>query len=153
MFGMMSGTRVEARSNSGISWENVIESGVRGDKPDIGSIASVKKDEAAVMIWNYHDDDKSAPDADVDIKLNGIQAKNVKIIQYRIDRESSNSYEVWKKMGSPMNPTSEQYSVLEKAGQLEQKGILVSKKVKKGSLVINTAIPRQGVELLVIRWK
>jgi len=153
MFGMMSGTRIEAKSNAGIPWENVIESGVRGEKPDIGSIASVKKDEATLMIWNYHDDDKSAPDADVDIKLIGIPAKSVKIFQYRIDKENSNSYEVWKNMGSPMNPTSEQYSVLEKAGQLESKGMPERKKVKKGSLVIKTAIPRQGVELFVIRWE
>jgi xylan 1,4-beta-xylosidase len=105
------------------------------------------------MIWNYHDDDKSAPDADVDITLNGIPAKKVKIIHYRIDKENSNSYEVWKNMGSPMNPTSEQYVVLEKAGQLEPAGLPESKKVKKGSLVINTTVPRQGVELLVIRWE
>lgn len=33
-----------------------------------------------------------------------------------------NNSEVWKKMGSPQNPSAEQYSELEKAGMLQQKG-------------------------------
>lgn len=153
MFGMMSGTRVEAKSNAGIAWETVIETGVRGDKPDINAIATKKKNEATVMLWNYHDDDKTAADATVEVVLNGIAAKKVQISQYRIDKDNSNSYEVWKSMGSPQNPTTEQYTVLEKAGQLKTKGSPVMKKVRNGTLVVNTMLPRQGVELLVIRWK
>jgi xylan 1,4-beta-xylosidase len=152
MFGMMSGTRVEAKSNAGITWEDVIDKGVRGDNPDINSIASRKKNEATVMIWNYHDNDKSAPDADFELVLTGIPAKKVEIVKYRIDRDNSNSYEVWKNMGSPQNPTSEQYSALEKAGQLQPYGIQEKQKVKSGSLVLKNVLPGQGVELLVIKW-
>ena len=31
----------------------------------------------------------------------------------------SNSYEAWKKMGSPQQPSPEQYAQLERAGQLQ----------------------------------
>jgi xylan 1,4-beta-xylosidase len=152
MFGMMAGTRVEAISDGGITWENVIGKGVRGERPDIGSIASVKENEAAVMIWNYHDDDKPAPGSEVEVVLKGIPAKKVKIIKYLIDRDHSNSYEVWKSMGSPQNPTSEQYTILEKAGQLQSSGLPEEKKVRKGSLVLKTVLSGQGVELLLVRW-
>lgn len=152
MFGMMSGTRVEAKSNRGIAWENVIETGIRGDIPDINTLATIKKNEATVMIWNYHDDDKSAPDADIKVVLNGIPAIKVEIIQYLIDRVNNNSYEAWKKMGSPQNPGSDQYLILEKAGQLKPTGFPENRKVKKGSITLNNLLPGQGVQLLVIRW-
>lgn len=152
MFGMMSGTRVEAKSNAGIGWENVIETGVRSDKSDINSVASKKDNEAAIILWNYHDDDKPAPDAAVEVVLKGIPAKEVQITQYRIDKDHSNSYEVWKKMGHPENPTPEQYTLLEQAGHLQQKDTPEKRKVRKGSLTVNSLLPRQAVELLVIRW-
>lgn len=152
MFGMMYGTRVEAISSGGIAWKDVIETGVRGDKPDVNTLASTKKNEATVMIWNYHDDDRSAPDAQIEVVLNGIPAKNVKIIQYMIDKHNSNSYEVWKTMGSPQNPTAGQYSILEKAGQLQPVGVPESMIIKKGSLVLRKVLPRQGIALLVIKW-
>ena len=152
MFGMMGGTRVEAKSNAGFSWKNVIDSGVRGTKPDINTIASKSKNEATIMLWNYHDDDKVAPDAAVELKVNGIQTKRVRISQYLIDRDHSNSYEVWKKMGSPQNPATEQYKELEKAGQLQMIGHPVKVKVNKGILSFDTMLPRQGVKLLIIKW-
>ena len=153
MFGMMSGIRVGAESNAGIGWQNVIEKGVRGDNPDINSIASKNKQEATVMVWNYHDDDMSAPDADIEVVLNGIPAKNVKITQYRIDKDNSNSYEIWKKMGSPQNPTPEQDTILESAGHLKMIGSPVNSKVKKGILSFDTMLLRQGVALFVIKWQ
>jgi len=71
--------------------------------------------------------------------------------EYRIDDEHSNSYEVWKKMGSPQNPTTEQIAELEKAGQLQimntPKKITVKDKTE-----IKIQLPRQGVSLLKIDW-
>ena len=92
------------------------------------------------------------PDSDIEVVLNGIPAKKVEIIQYMIDRYNNNSYEAWKKMGSPQNPTPEQYLALEKAGKLQPTELPDRKKVKEGSLTLSFMIPRQGVELLVIRW-
>ena len=42
-----------------------------------------------------------------------IPTREVSLFHYRVDREYSNSYEVWKAMGSPQNPTTEQYQELE----------------------------------------
>ena len=71
------------------------------------------------MVWNYHDEDKQAAAEEITVNINGLPATTVTLTEYRIDNEHSNSYEVWKKMGSPQNPTAEQIAILEKAGQLQ----------------------------------
>ena len=152
MFGMMGSTRVEAISDAGFTWKIVIDSGVRGNKPDIGAIASKSDNNAAVMFWNYHDDDKPAPDSPVEIAMEGIPDNKVKVTQYCIDAKYSNSYEAWKKMGSPQNPTPFQYTELEKAGMLQAKDPPRNARVRNGKLLFNTMLPRQGVALLKIEW-
>ena len=153
MFGMMGNTRIEATSDDAYSWKNIIDSGVRGSKPDIGAFAARNKNDAAVMFWNYHDDDKPAPDSQVEIVFDGIPSGKVQVTQYRIDSEHSNSYEVWKKMGSPQDPTPVQYSELEKSGKLQVKDPPSKARVKKGKFMFNTMLPRQGVGLLKIEWE
>ena len=153
MFGMMGDMRVEALSDSGFSWKQVVESGVRGEKTDVGAIASKGTDFASIMFWNYHDDDKISPDAPVEFDIKGIPAGKVKITQFRVDKDHSNSYEVWKEMGSPQSPSPEQYSELEKSGMLGMYGKNAKGKVKNGALQISTSIQRQGVGFLKIEWK
>ena len=104
------------------------------------------------MIWHYHDDDVSAPDAHIEVNLKGFIPKAVNFHHYRIDNDNSNAYEVWKKMGSPENPTQEQIAILEKSGQLT---LLTSPsyiKTNKGELKLNIQLPRQGVSLLKFDW-
>ena len=69
-----------------------------------------------------------------------------------VDKEFSNSYEVWKKMGSPPKPTSEQYEILKKSGQLH---LITSPewiKTKEGEVTIDFQLPGQGVSLLKFSW-
>lgn len=153
MFGMMGNTRIDAKSNAGFSWKTVIDSGVIGKKPDIGTLASKSTNSAEVMLWNYHDDDLAAADANIALEVNGIPSNNVTITQYRIDKKYSNSYEAWKKMGSPQNPTPEQYKELERSGQLQIAGSSEKMKVNNGKLLYNTSLPRQGVALVKIQWE
>ena len=123
------------------------------NRTDIGVIASKSKAFTAIMFWNYHDDDKTSPDADIELLIKGIPSGKAIITQYRIDKDHSNSYEVWKKMGSPQNPTQEQYAELEKAGMLQMYGNSFRGKVKNGVFQIETSIQRQGVGLLKIEWE
>jgi xylan 1,4-beta-xylosidase len=153
MFGMMGPVRIEAISSAGFSYKSVIDSDVRGNKTDIGALASKNKNYATIMFWNYHDDDKISAEAPVQFTIKGIPSKKVRITQYRIDRELSNSYELWKKMGSPQNPSPEQYTELEKEGMLKMYGNADNGKVKKGVMQINTSIQRQGTGLIKIEWK
>jgi xylan 1,4-beta-xylosidase len=76
----------------------------------------------------------------------------VQLHHYRVDNEHSNSYEVWKKMGSPQSPTPEQYAKLEHAGQLE---LLESPRwvtPDKGTVRVQFQLPRHGVSLIRLTW-
>ncbi len=118
-----------------------------GYPPEIGALATKDKNTTAVMVWNYHDEDKKDAGETIHININNIPAKKNKLIQYQIDDEHSNSYELWKKRGSPQTPTAQQIAELEKAGQLAGMGKSKKYKVKKGNLVVDISLPRQRVSL------
>jgi xylan 1,4-beta-xylosidase len=152
MFGKMSGSRVEALSNRMYPLQKVLDSSIRGAKTDIGVLATKDKKSAAVMIWNYHDNDQQGPAEPISISISHITSGSATLTHYRIDNEHSNSYEAWKKMGSPQNPSNTQIKELEKAGQLQT--ISPSKKmpVKNGSLSLSIELPRQAVSLIKLEW-
>ncbi|UFH52086.1 GH39 family glycosyl hydrolase [Spirosoma sp. KNUC1025] len=152
MFGMMPGNRVAVKSGLAYDYARIRNESVRAEA-DINALASKDAKSAAVMVWHYHDDNLPAPDAPVSIQLRGLPNQNVLLQHYRIDKQFSNSYEAWKKMGSPKTPTAEQIVELEKAGQLQ---LLTSPEwisVKNGEATLNFPLPRQGVSLLRLTWE
>ena len=96
----------------------------------------------------------TGPDANVNLLLDNLPLANgdAQLTQYRIDAEHSNSYEAWRKMGSPLPLSDQQYSELERAGQLAEFEPQKNLRVKDGKLDLNFALPRQGVSLLVLTW-
>ena len=121
-------------------------------RSDVGALASRKDRTITVLVWNYHDDDLPAPAANVSLSIAGVGAPRVLVNHYRVDGEHSNSYEVWKKMGSPQGPTPEQYAQLERAGQLQLLGSPEWRAAAEGRLPMQFMLPRQGVSLLTITW-
>jgi xylan 1,4-beta-xylosidase len=153
MYGKMGGNRVEATSSRMYTLKMMMDSSIRGPLTDIGVLASKDKNSAGVMIWNYHDVDKQGAAEQIAVTINHVPAKTVTLTHYRIDSEHSNSYEVWKKMGSPQNPTAAQITQLEKAGQLETIGKPEKLTTKADqSLTMNISLPRQGISLLRMDW-
>jgi xylan 1,4-beta-xylosidase len=153
MAGLMSGQRVMTGSTGQIPLDDMMKNGVR-QAPDIDAMATRAAHEAAVLLWNYHDDDLPAPTADVQVTIAGIPVgvKKVLLEHYRIDDTHSNSYTVWKAMGSPQSPTPEQYARLKEAGQLE---LLTSPEwldVSNGKVTIATSLPRQATSLMHLKW-
>jgi xylan 1,4-beta-xylosidase len=114
-------------------------------------MATKEKNSAVIMLWNYHDADKKGDTANITIVINNIPGKKIQLELYQSDDAHSNSYEAWKKMGSPQNPTTEQIATLEKAGQLQQinTGTL---NIKDHSAQIHIALPRQAVTLVKLSW-
>lgn len=152
MFGMMKGMRVKVQANQMYPLDKVLATSIRGEKADIGSLATVDDRTAAVMVWNYHDDDVRGTGAEITINFDGINKKEVTLTQFRIDDKHSNSYEVWKKMGAPQNPSKAQIAELEKSGQLQ-----VFKKPEKlsflkGKAAVKVMLPTQGVALFKLDW-
>jgi xylan 1,4-beta-xylosidase len=151
MFGMMPTNRVEVKNGLAYDFARIRDESVRGEA-DINALASKDAKSAAIMVWNYHDDNLPGPDASVSVHLNGLPNKKVTLHHYRIDQKFSNSYEAWKKMGSPKTPSAEQITQLEKAGQLQQLSAPEQVSVAKGEADIKLTLPRQGVSLLQLTW-
>lgn len=153
MAGLMSGERVSTTSTGAVPFEELVKTGVRLT-PDIDAFATKADHEAAVMVWNYHDDDVPAPAAEVQITVTGFpsEVKKVLVEHYRIDETHSNAYTAWKNMGSPQSPTPGQYAALKAAGQLQ---LLTSPEwidVAGGKATLETVLPRQAVSLLRFEW-
>ena len=153
MFGLMSGMRVSTTSTGQVPLDTLLSTGVRG-MPDIDAMATRADREAAVLVWNYHDVDAPAAPAPTTVTIGGIPAgvHRVLLAHYRIDDTHSNAYAVWKGMGSPQQPTTQQYADLQAAGQLQ---LLTSPEwldVHDGQVSIATELPRQGISLLHLDW-
>lgn len=154
MFGMMEGDRVVINQEElAYGFLDVRDHSVR-EKQDINAIASKSDQGAAVMIWNYHDNnDLTIPDASISLQIDGISEKKILVQHFRIDQEHSNSYTLWKKMGSPQEPTSEQIATLEKAGQLELYTSPFWVESKDGMVEIELTLPAQGISLFKLDWE
>jgi xylan 1,4-beta-xylosidase len=152
MFGLMSGNRVEVTSNGAYNLAHARDSSIRGSRPDIGALASKDSATAAVMLWNYHDDDVAMPAQSVEVQINGLSKEQVLVTHYRIDKQHSNSYERWKKMGSPQQPTAEQINELEQSGQLHMLSSPAWMKTKEGALLLSMPLPGQAVSLIKLDW-
>jgi xylan 1,4-beta-xylosidase len=151
MFGRMLGERVQARSSHAASLDDILNAGVR-ERNDVGVLASRHERSAAVLIWNYHDDDLPAGPADVNLTVSGLGAARVLVEHFRVDGEHSNSYALWQRIGSPQKPTAEQYRQLERAGHLQLVTSPEWGATRNGVLPLRFPLPRQGVSLLRFAW-
>jgi len=154
MFAKMSGVRVAVDGGTGYDAEKILAAGVR-ENPDVNALAALDKNKLTVLVWYYHDDDLPDPDADVDLSLENLPVANGKVTltQYLVDAGHGNSYATWLKMGSPIQPTPEQYAQLEKAGQLAEAVHAQKISVENGNASVKFKQARQGVSLLVLEWK
>jgi xylan 1,4-beta-xylosidase len=151
MLGMMKGDRLHVQSSSALPLESIRDNGVR-TSPDVNALATRDGRDLAILAWNYHDDDLPAPAAAVEIVVSGAAAGRPAVTHYRVDQDQSNSYEAWKKMGSPQSPTPAQYAELEKAGKLKMLGSAERVQVERGELKLTFQLPRQGVSLLKVAY-
>ena len=154
MFSQMGDRRLRVESDFAVDLEAMVRDGVR-TKPDVSALASRDGDRLAVMAWHYHDDDLTGADAWVEMALNGVppHAGDLKVTQFRIDQEHSNAFTAWKKLGSPQNPTPEQYSALEKAGKLTKVGPPEEIEDLDQTITLRFRLPRQAVSLIALEWK
>jgi xylan 1,4-beta-xylosidase len=149
MFSLMGGQRLAARSTADVGLDAILKSGVRGT-PDIAALATRDGDQLSVLAWHYHDDDLPGPYAEVTLELTNLPAEDriALLHHYRIDQRHSNSFEAWKRMGSPAQPTAEQYAALETAGQLAMLESPAWIRPAGGKLRLRFSLPRQAVSLL-----
>jgi xylan 1,4-beta-xylosidase len=151
--GLMQGERVKAESSGALKVDSILDSGVR-EKPDVDAIAARGDRSITVLLWNYHDDDVEAPDTPVQLSIAGLPPAQTRVLlrHYRIDREHSNAFALWQEMGSPQNPTPEQYARLKAAGELQLMGSPSWVDSASGKVELKFPLPRQAVSLVELSW-
>jgi len=153
MLGLMSGERVEVASNRAVGLDEILTGGVRG-RADVDGLAARGDHEATALVWNYQDDEASTAEKSVELNVRGLppNARRILVRHYRIDQNHSNSYTVWKAMGSPQSPSAEQYEALRSAGQLQ---LLESPRwveSKDGAVHLEFLMPGESVSLVELSW-
>jgi xylan 1,4-beta-xylosidase len=132
--------------------DSILANGVTG-APDVNAVATRNGDEVDILLWNYHDADVEAPPATISLEIDGLKGDLVES-EYLVDREHSNSYTEWLKMGSPEHLDSKQMLQLRTAGALEE--VVTDKRVRwvkgeNGKTALSLALERQGVALIRLR--
>jgi xylan 1,4-beta-xylosidase len=152
MFGMMKGNRIEVENDHEIALDSILAKGIRRT-PDIHALATASDASMVLMVWNYHDADVPQEKIDVLLNIKNIPAKKVMLSQFRIDRDHSNAYEVWKSMGSPQAVNDTQFKILERAGQLELFKSPEWLVTNKGQVYMRVTLPAQAVSLIKLEYK
>jgi xylan 1,4-beta-xylosidase len=153
MAGLLGGERVAANNAGAIPEDNVVTAGVR-QRPEIDALATRARDAATVMLWNYQDDDISGPAIPVRVSIHGLPpaSRRALLKEYRIDDKHSDAFEAWKQMGSPQEPSAEQYAKLQAAGQLQMADSPRWLTVENGQSQVELDLPRESVTLLRVTW-
>lgn len=152
MAGLMQGNRVSVESSGHLPVETIASQGVRGTV-DVDALAARSEHNVSVMVWNYQDEDIAGDDAQVKLSIGGLPDKpRVLVRHYRIDRNHSNAYTVWKDEGSPATPTPEQYAKLEAAGGLELLDSPHWIEILNGKADLQFALPLQAISLVELSW-
>jgi xylan 1,4-beta-xylosidase len=154
MAGMLAGERVSAASTGAVPLDSILAAGVRA-QPDVDVLATRSAGGAAVMLWNYADDDVPGPGNDVHVTVQGIApaVSRVLVEQFLIDETHSNAFTAWKQMGSPQQPTAAQIDRLKSAGQLELSTSPEWVASVNGRLALDLHLPAQSVALLRLSWQ
>lgn len=153
MMGMMSGNKLAISGDLAYDAQSIMANGVRGERTDVNALAAASDKAVTVLLWNYHDDDITTGTSTVTLTLQNLPGKKAVLHHYRIDQEHSNSYEVWKKMGSPAAPTPTQYKTLEQSGQLALLKAPEKIKITNGVYKLNISLPRQAVSLIKVTYE
>ncbi|MFI5184452.1 MAG: beta-xylosidase [Vicinamibacteria bacterium] len=148
MFAQMRGDRVVVESSSAVPLEVLLKEGVRGT-PDVSAIASVEGGHLGIIVWHYHDDDVAGPEAAVTLDVKGLpRIRGVE--HYRVDETHANAYAEWKRMGSPVAPSREQYARLEARGRLAAAEAPTVETWGDGATRLTFRLPRQAVSLFAL---
>lgn len=153
MFGKMEGQRLQVSGELAYDYLAVRDSSVRGSEPDISAMGCATETSINILVWNYHDLNTIGPAIPVTVQVENVQAQEMILYHYRVDREHSNSYETWKTMGSPGSPDADQYKQLEQSSQLQLISDPAAVKIRKGAISIPFELPGQAVSLIVLKKK
>jgi xylan 1,4-beta-xylosidase len=155
LFARLGEHKLPATSSGQVALEEIVANGVRGERSDVGTLATRDADgRIAVLLWNYHDDDLPGPDAAIQLSIAGLKGKAVSAATvWRVDKEHANAFTAWQKMGAPQSPNERQYVELEQASKMAPETLQAQPGASRGGVSFKLSVPRQGVALVVLETK
>jgi xylan 1,4-beta-xylosidase len=151
MASMLKGETVHIDNSASLPLDELLANGVRG-KETIGAAGSISQHSLTLLLWNYCDDSTATAASNINLNIDHLAAKHVRYRRFAIDETHSNSYSVWKQMGSPQTPDSAQYKQLETAGQLQLAEPAKRLGTENGKLKYAFAMAAQSVSLVELTW-
>jgi xylan 1,4-beta-xylosidase len=79
-------------------------------------------------------------------------AERARVSEYRIDEKHGDAYTVWKEMGSPQEPSTEQVEKLGVAGQVQPVDLHAESDGRSGDTSLSFELPREGMSLICLDW-
>jgi L-iduronidase len=130
---------------------------------DVGAIATRgEHDQVAVLIYNCnetgtrekHDDAKWVLEkygtAKIELDLKNLPFDEAMLVHYRIDKDHTNPYSLWQKMGEPKEPTPEQIAQMRLVQELALLEEPKTVHIRDGNLTLDFLLPMPGVSLLLL---
>lgn len=123
-----------------------------GEAPVVAGMATQDENHnIQVSIFSHHDDWDCLTEQEVELTVeNYAYDGQIKLKQYRIDKEHSNAYSEWVRQGKPKYPTGEQYKAIKSKDTLEQIGQDEMLEVKDGKLTVKFLLPTHAISLFEI---
>jgi xylan 1,4-beta-xylosidase len=151
MLARMSGLRLPTASTHCVALDQILAAGIRST-PDVHALASGRPGELQVLVWHYHDDDVSGPNALVQLRIeHAALGSDPRLEHYRVDGEHGNAYAAWQRWGSPAEPSAEQRALLERASELVRLPAEATRvQADSQGVELEFCLPRQGVSLIVL---
>ena len=123
--------------------------------PDINAIATRKKREIEVLVWNYHDDDVPFPAAPIDLVIAGLPS-GCKTRAARTFPGRRRPQQLFHRRGKRWVHRSHlpraSTNACESAGQLQLLNSPTWIEIQQGSVQLHFMLPRQSLSLVRVAW-
>jgi len=132
--------------------ERVALSGPALDDQLRGFAARRDRGNAQVLVYHFDEaneegEGRSVP---VQVEISGLEAEVLMLTHYRIDKEHSNAYRVWERLGRPHNPTPDELTEIQAHGRLESLEPARQVAVIHGRVSLAFEMPVNAVSLLTL---
>jgi xylan 1,4-beta-xylosidase len=151
MLGRLGGERLAATSDGSLPLQSILADGVTA-APDVDLIATRSGDGVAILLWNYHDDDRPDKGAvRIALDVAGLSASRYLCRHHRMDGTHSNAHALWLSHGAPQPPDGALLSRLRAADGLALLEPERPVAASDGRLDLAFDLPRHAVSLVELR--
>lgn len=151
MLGQLTGDEIPLVSDGALGLDEILSHSVR-TRPDVNGMAVADDQRVKILLWNYHDLLTETAPASIRlvVRLPSGWGARTRMVHFRIDDGHSNAYAKWIELGRPQDPGPEALAQLRTAMQLETLEPERLVDVTKGQVMLEFALPRFGLSLLVL---